>query len=214
MEKESNMTRRYILIMLCLLSGMMSLYAQKTMRDVWLSMPEQYAPYLTESMRVRMLETVEEGLPEKTDNLLKGTCQLERITDDYLRAVIGKTTRVELKLFKTDAGETRLCAVKTLVAGVSESIVQIGLPNWTEMKTVTLTDNLQAFLPDTLSQEMQEKAALLVFPIATTVNLSEQDSVFVEQVSLPEMSKEDKQWLNNLLTTRRRTLSELLPSEK
>ena len=127
---------------------------------------------------------------------------------------MGKTTRVELKLFKTDAGETRLCAVKTLVAGVSESIVQIGLPNWTEMKTVTLTDNLQAFLPDTLSQEMQEKAALLVFPIATTVNLSEQDFVFVEQVSLPEMSKEDKQWLTNLLTTRRRTLSELLPSEK
>ena len=209
MEKESNMTRRYILIMLCLLSGMMSLYAQKTMRDVWLSMPEQYAPYLTESMRVRMLEAVEEGLPEKTDNLLKGTCQLERITDDYLRAVMGKTTRLELKLFKTAAGETRLCAVKTLVAGVSESIVQIGLPNWTEMKTVTLTDNLQAFLP-----EMQEKAALLVFPIATTVNLSEQDSVFVEQVSLPEMSKEDKQWLTSLLTMRRRTLSELLPPEK
>ena len=202
------MTKKFLIIFLTTFN-MFALQAQRTMRDVWLSMPNQQFPYLTEKMRINMLENVENNSKESTTDMFGGSCKLEKITDSYLCGLMGKSTKLEMKIFQSDKGDTLLCVVKTLMSDVSESKVQICSIDWSQIKELSPKRDVSLFVVDTLSGDSREKVDKLLSPLMVTVKLSEDTSIAVEEVSLPFMSKEEKTWLKPLLVVRQRRLSEL-----
>lgn len=220
------MRHTYLSAVLFLFMGLPTTHAQNMMHDVWLSTPERHAPYLTQTMRERVLANLENGIVENTENLLKGECRVEMATDDYLRAVLGTGITLEMKLFVLDSqttmpqnswfhpGDTLLCVVKTFNADITESIIEIGFPDWSKMMVISQRSKLEAFLPDSLSKEDMSSIADALDPFVISVSLCEDEPNFVEHVCIPSWcDEEEKQKLSTLLVSRKRRLCELLSFE-
>ena len=87
--------RRAIAFLLLLLP--LTVGAQ-TVRDLWLSMPPSFAPYLSTSLRTQCLDFYDMHTDAKTDNALKGKSRIDTLTSTFLAATLSKAHTLQMKL--------------------------------------------------------------------------------------------------------------------
>lgn len=87
--------RRAIALLLLLLP--LTVGAQ-TVRDLWLSMPTSFAPYLSTSLRTQCLDFYDMHTDAQTDNALKGKSRIDTLTSTFLAATLSKAHTLQMKL--------------------------------------------------------------------------------------------------------------------
>lgn len=87
--------RRAIALLLLLLP--LTVGAQ-TVRDLWLSMPPSFAPYLSTSLRTQCLDFYNMHTDAQTDNALKGKSRIDTLTSTFLAATLSKAHTLQMKL--------------------------------------------------------------------------------------------------------------------
>lgn len=87
--------RRAIALLLLLLP--LTVGAQ-TVRDLWLSMPPSFAPYLNTSLRTQCLDFYDMHTDAQTDNALKGKSRIDTLTSTFLAATLSKAHTLQMKL--------------------------------------------------------------------------------------------------------------------
>ena len=87
--------RRAIALLLLLLP--LTVGAQ-TVRDMWLSMPPSFAPYLSTSLRTQCLDFYDMHTDAQTDNALKGKSRIDTLTSTFLAATLSKAHTLQMKL--------------------------------------------------------------------------------------------------------------------
>ena len=87
--------RRAIALLLLLLP--LTVGAQ-TVRDMWLSMPPSFAPYLSTSLRTQCLDFYDMHTDAQTDNALKGKSRIGTLTSTFLAATLSKAHTLQMKL--------------------------------------------------------------------------------------------------------------------
>lgn len=87
--------RRAIAFLLLLLP--LTVGAQ-TVRDMWLSMPPSFAPYLSTSLRTQCLDFYDMHTDAQTDNALKGKSRIDTLTSTFLAATLSKAHTLQMKL--------------------------------------------------------------------------------------------------------------------
>lgn len=87
--------RRAIALLLLLLP--LTVGAQ-TVRDLWLSMPPSFAPYLSTSLRTQCLDFYDMHTDAQTDNALKGKSRIDTLTSTFLAATLSKAHALQMKL--------------------------------------------------------------------------------------------------------------------
>lgn len=87
--------RRAIALLLLLLP--LTVGAQ-TVRDLWLSMPPSFAPYLSASLRTQCLDFYDMHTDAQTDNALKGKSRIDTLTSTFLAATLSKAHTLQMKL--------------------------------------------------------------------------------------------------------------------
>lgn len=87
--------RRAIAFLLLLLP--LTVGAQ-TVRDLWLSMPPSFAPYLSTSLRTQCLDFYDMHTDAQTDNALKGKSRIDTLTSTFLAATLSKAHTLQMKL--------------------------------------------------------------------------------------------------------------------
>ena len=87
--------RRAIALLLLLLP--LTVGAQ-TVRDLWLSMPPSFAPYLSASLRTQCLDFYDMHADAQTDNALKGKSRIDTLTSTFLAATLSKAHTLQMKL--------------------------------------------------------------------------------------------------------------------
>lgn len=87
--------RRAIALLLLLLP--LTVGAQ-TVRDLWLSMPPSFAPYLSTSLRAQCLDFYDMHTDAQTDNALKGKSRIDTLTSTFLAATLSKAHTLQMKL--------------------------------------------------------------------------------------------------------------------
>ena len=87
--------RRAIALLLLLLP--LTVGAQ-TVRDLWLSMPPSFAPYLCTSLRTQCLDFYDMHTDAQTDNALKGKSRIDTLTSTFLAATLSKAHTLQMKL--------------------------------------------------------------------------------------------------------------------
>ena len=70
----------------------------QTVRDLWLSMPPSFAPYLSASLRTQCLDFYDMHADAKTDNALKGKSRIDTLTSTFLAATLSKAHTLQMKL--------------------------------------------------------------------------------------------------------------------
>ena len=87
--------RRAIALLLLLLP--LTVGAQ-TVRDLWLSMPPSFVPYLSTSLRTQCLDFYDMHTDAQTDNALKGKSRIDTLTSTFLAATLSKAHTLQMKL--------------------------------------------------------------------------------------------------------------------
>lgn len=70
----------------------------QTVRDLWLSMPPSFAPYLSPSLRTQCLDFYDMHADAQTDNALKGKSRIDTLTSTFLAATLSKAHTLQMKL--------------------------------------------------------------------------------------------------------------------
>lgn len=70
----------------------------QTVRDLWLSMPPSFAPYLSASLRTQCLDFYDMHTDAQTDNALKGKSRIDTLTSTFLAATLSKAHTLQMKL--------------------------------------------------------------------------------------------------------------------
>ena len=70
----------------------------QTVRDMWLSMPPSFAPYLSASLRTQCLDFYDMHADAQTDNALKGKSRIDTLTGTFLAATLSKAHTLQMKL--------------------------------------------------------------------------------------------------------------------
>ena len=93
----------------------------KTMREVWIDMPDSITMYLTKSMRTELADYVDMKVSAATKNAIGDTVRIDTLTSDYIAITLSESSKLEMKLLPRD-GSNIICMVRTYYGTAAERI--------------------------------------------------------------------------------------------
>ena len=111
--------RRAIALLLLLLP--LTVGAQ-TVRDLWLSMPPSFAPYLSTSLRTQCLDFYDMHTDAQTDNALKGKSRIDTLTSTFLAATLSKAHTLQMKLLPASGSGSGSASASVSGSGSASSL--------------------------------------------------------------------------------------------
>lgn len=216
--------RRAIALLLLLLP--LTVGAQ-TVRDLWLSMPPSFAPYLSTSLRTQCLDFYDMHTDAQTDNALKGKSRIDTLTSTFLAATLSKAHTLQMKLLPASGSgsgsasassmvsgsgsssslsscDSVLCVVRSWDGPKRDSEVQLFDRQWKPLQA-PLTFSADSFVcrPDTMSEERFSRLVALLDPIMFSVSLSPAENVLLVKLSPIVPNPEDEKAIEQILVQRK-----------
>lgn len=212
--------RRAIALLLLLLP--LTIGAQ-TVRDLWLSMPPSFAPYLNTSLRTQCLDFYDMHTDAQTDNALKGKSRIDTLTSTFLAATLSKAHTLQMKLLPASGSasglgsslgsgsssslsscDSVLCVVRSWDGPKRDSEVQLFDRQWKPLQA-PFTFSADSFVcrPDTMSEERFSRLVALLDPIMFSVSLSPAENVLLVKLSPVVPNPEDEKAIEQILVQRK-----------
>lgn len=222
--------RRAIALLLLLLP--LTVGAQ-TVRDLWLSMPPSFAPYLNTSLRTQCLDFYDMHTDAQTDNALKGKSRIDTLTSTFLAATLSKAHTLQMKLLPASGSgsgsasgsasglgssmvsgsgsssslsscDSVLCVVRSWDGPKRDSEVQLFDRQWKPLQA-PLTFSADSFVcrPDTMSEERFSRLVALLDPIMFSVSLSPAENVLLVKLSPVVPNPDDEKAIEQILVQRK-----------
>lgn len=203
----------------------------QTVRDMWLSMPPSFAPYLSASLRTQCLDFYDMHADAQTDNALKGKSRIDTLTSTFLAATLSKAHTLQMKLLPASGSglgsgsalgsslgsgsssvsgsslsscDSVLCVVRSWDGPKRDSEVQLFDRQWKPLQA-PLTFSADSFVcrPDTMSEERFSRLVALLDPIMFSVSLSPTDNVLLVKLSPVVPNPDDEKAIEQILVQRK-----------
>lgn len=201
----------------------------QTVRDMWLSMPPSFAPYLSVSLRTQCLDFYDMHADAQTDNALKGKSRIDTLTSTFLAATLSKAQTLQMKLLPAAGSasgaaldsasgsgsasvscsslsscDSVLCVVRSWDGPKRDSEVQLFDRQWKPVQA-PLTFSADSFVcrPDTMSEERFSRLVALLDPIMFSVSLSPTDNVLLVKLSPVVPNPDDEKAIEQILVQRK-----------
>lgn len=195
----------------------------QTVRDMWLSMPPSFAPYLSASLRTQCLDFYDMHADAQTDNALKGKSRIDTLTSTFLAATLSKAQTLQMKLLPAAGSasgsslgsasgsgsslsscDSVLCVVRSWDGPKRDSEVQLFDRQWKPLQA-PLTFSADSFVcrPDTMSEERFSRLVALLDPIMFSVSLSPTDNVLLVKLSPVVPNPDDEKAIEQILVQRK-----------
>ena len=176
----------------------------KSMKDMWLSMPDSLAPVLSQNMRLEMVELQDMKVKAEVANALGDSCVMDTLTHNFLQVQLSKVCLLQAKLLPFVGGDSILCVVKTFSGPEKESEVTFYGQDWHQVDATHLFDghDFAALYdrlvqkPDTMSDERFVQLKSMIEPRMLNAILFEHDNSMVVRLALPLLSADDKKLVN------------------
>jgi hypothetical protein len=193
--------KRYLLSILITFS-VLPLCA-KSMSDVWLSMPDSIVGYLDKGKRMEFLDYLGMQSKSKVKNSLEGNSAITSLTNNYIKMLLNESSILQIKLLPTESNDSVICLIKTLKCPGAESEIYLYTQTWKKIKDLSFPLDSLMERPDTMSLDNFIRIKGLIDPIMVEANLSEVDNSLQLQLSMPDVSKEDKNEILSILQQRK-----------
>ena len=205
----------------------------QTVRDLWLSMPPSFAPYLNTSLRTQCLDFYDMHTDAQTDNALKGKSRIDTLTSTFLAATLSKAHTLQMKLLPASGSgsgsasgsasglgssmvsgsgsssslsscDSVLCVVRSWDGPKRDSEVQLFDRQWKPLQA-PLTFSADSFVcrPDTMSEERFSRLVAMLDPIMFSVSLSPAENVLLVKLSPIVPNPEDEKAIEQILVQRK-----------
>ena len=88
----------------------------KSLKDLWVSMPDSLLPTLDRNLRLELVELEEMGVKPNVKNLLGEYCEMDTLTNDYFELTTSKVARLQMIYLPSSAADSILYVIKTIKA--------------------------------------------------------------------------------------------------
>lgn len=182
----------------------------KSLKDLWVSMPDSLLPTLDRNLRLELVELEEMGVKPNVKNLLDEECDMDTLTNDYLEFTTSKAARLQMIYLPSSAGDSILCVIKTFRAPSKESEIRFYDQGWRQLPISSYLAKDQYALgcyikpkSDTMRVEEYEELKSKLEPVMYVTDYLPTAQAFRVQVSLPLLSNEDKMKVQSILMQRK-----------
>ncbi len=193
-------------ITIFLIAATVSAFAQRTMRDFIITMPDSLVEYLNTTKRTEMVDFYDMGVKAETFNLLQGSTVLDSLTLDYADISLNEAARMQLALLNRQPADTVLCMVRTILGEAPESEVHFFNSQWKSLDGHDFLDDVvPAQLmqrPDTMTVERYDELVRLLDPVIVGAVMAP-DHTISFSISTPMVTKEEKEQLKAILMLKR-----------
>lgn len=194
-----------------MISLMTMTVSAKSLRQLWIDMPDSIVPYLNKNLRTEFVDFVDMKVKADVKNLFDQNSRMDTLTNDYLKVTLNESATLEMKLFSSSDGKDVLCLVKTFSAPEKESELVFFDSSWNQLNTSDLFSGVQldklpgqlVQKPDTMSQERFEKLKILIEPEMTWNELNIGENSITFNLATPLMSNDDKKAVDAILVQRK-----------
>lgn len=177
----------------------------KTMREVWIDMPDSITMYLTKSMRTELADYVDMKVSAATKNAIGDTVRIDTLTSDYIAVTLSESSKLEMKLLPKD-GSNIICMVRTYYGTAAESIISFWQLDWQQLPDISMPalENIELIKkPDNLSVTEFNKIKAMISPKMIEMRLSPDDNSLLLSYSLPDVNKEDSELIKSILAQKK-----------
>lgn len=177
----------------------------KTMREVWIDMPDSITMYLTKSMRTELADYVDMKVSAATKNAIGDTVRIDTLTSDYIAITLSESSKLEMKLLPRD-GSNIICMVRTYYGTAAESIISFWQLDWQQLPDISMPalENIELIKkPDSLSVTEFNKIKAMISPKMIEMRLSPDDNSLLLSYSLPDVNKEDSEFIKSILVQKK-----------
>lgn len=182
----------------------------KSLKDLWVSMPDSLLPTLDRNLRLELVELEEMGVKSNVKNLLGEDCEMDTLTNDYLECTTSKVARLQMIYLPSSAADSILCVIKTFNAPSKESEIRFYDQGWHSLPVTSYLTKDQYSLgcyikpkSDTMRVEEYEELKSKLEPVMFVTEFLPTAQAFRVQVSLPLLSNEDKLKVQSILVQRK-----------
>ncbi len=176
----------------------------KSLRELWVSMPDSLVPVLSQNMRVEFVELQDMKVKAEVTTLLGDTSVLDTLTNDFMQVRLNRVCTLQMKVLPQTDGDSIICMVRTLAAPEKESEVMFFDQQWRQLDLARCYDgeDLQGVCesllqrPDTMSMSRFEELKAMVEPRMMSALLMQHENAIVFRLALPLLSAEDKKLIN------------------
>lgn len=183
----------------------------KSLRTLWVSMPDSLAPSLDKNLRTELVELQEMGIKPEVNNLLGSTSVMDTITHDFLQVKLSALASLQMKLLPLSDGDSVLCVVNTVAAPEKESEVFFYDQQWNMLDVKrffggkSLSEIRESLIqrPDTMSEAKFSELKSMIEPRMLSATLFEQEKSIVFHLSLPLLSEKDKKLVSVIRVQRK-----------
>ena len=177
----------------------------KTMREVWIDMPDSITMYLTKSMRTELADYVDMKVSAATKNAIGDTVRIDTLTSDYIAITLSESSKLEMKLLPRD-GSNIICMVRTYYGTAAESIISFWQLDWQQLPDISMPalENIELIKkPDSLSVTEFNKIKAMISPKMIEMRLSPDDNSLLLSYSLPDVNKEESELIKSILVQKK-----------
>ena len=197
--------RRTVISLILMLVFSVETSLGKTMREVWIDMPDSITMYLTKSMRTELADYVDMKVSAATKNAIGDTVRIETLTSDYIAITLSESSKLEMKLLPRD-GSNIICMVRTYYGTAAESIISFWQLDWQQLPDISMPalENIELIKkPDSLSVTEFNKIKAMISPKMIEMRLSPDDNSLLLSYSLPDVNKEDSELIKSILVQKK-----------
>lgn len=197
--------RRTVISLILMLVFSVETSLGKTMREVWIDMPDSITMYLTKSMRTELADYVDMKVSAATKNAIGDTVRIDTLTSDYIAITLSESSKLEMKLLPRD-GSNIICMVRTYYGTAAESIISFWQLDWQQLPDISMPalENIELIKkPDSLSVTEFNKIKAMISPKMIEIRLSPDDNSLLLSYSLPDVNKEDSELIKSILVQKK-----------
>ena len=176
----------------------------QSMRQIWMDMPDEIAPYLNRSNRTELADYVEMKVDAAIRNKLGDTTRVEMLTADYLRVALNASSRMEMKLLKQSDGTPLICVIRTFLGSAADSRMAFYDIQWQPVTSVSMptVSAEQMFThPEGMTDERFSELRAMLDPMLTQMQLQADSNLLTLNYSIPTVSCDDIKELRSILRT-------------
>lgn len=126
-----------ISIFLCFLCLLCETTHAQSLKDLFLKMPQELCPSLSEYNRLELVDNQKNGKPMQTRNQFRTLSEMKELTDDYAHLVVTKKSEKEMKLLTKSDGTPIIFVISTVYCdSIPDSSVAFYATDWTPLRTL------------------------------------------------------------------------------
>ncbi|MBO4850420.1 MAG: DUF3256 family protein [Prevotella sp.] len=198
--------RHFIICILAVMTAA-NVEAQKTMRQLWVDMPDTIVPYLNNTKRTEMVDFYDMGVRAETTNRLASVTVLDTLSSNFAGITLNEAASMQLALLLSDSGDSILCMVRTFKGEAPESSISFYDTKWQPQETSNFIDciNTKQLMekPDTMDVDAYDRLTALIDPVMVEAVFLPEENAIAFQLSTPLVTREERQRLETILKQRK-----------